>query len=303
LLQYGSDAAITLPLRAYAETNARITSAYISPDQQTITLSGDAAATARLVKVGDAVFTPVGSQALGSDAEFRLQSAMPVHSGENALVADKDGRTTTVALIVDDSVATLHVISFTSEPENVAAELPVELLTEKAVPLHSTLHFVVKSEGSFLASDHMEIATAEGAAKELSFGPGNTGLVLEDERTVVGTLDADQVFGESAFGLLNLRLVRANGERGPWVPLGTLVRRPEVTAIRCISKSCVVRGRNLFLIRELSTSEDFANPIQIPENTTGEEFRFLGDAGQVRALYLHLRDGVTITAVVRVQAR
>lgn len=298
LLQYGNTSPVTLPIHTYAESGAHVTAAYLSPDQQTITLLGTEATSIRTITVGNAIFHPVDTPSADNDVEFRIQAPVALHATEKATLQRNDGSTTEVALSTEQPGVMLHVLSLDAQAENVPGELSVQLRTGAAIPLHSTLRFVLSSDGRFTASDTVEIATAEGATTQLSFVPGSTGLVLEDLHTAIGTLDADHAFGESAFGALRLRLVRTNGEKGPWVPLGTLVRRPQLSAMHCIAGSCVLQGKDLFLIKQLSTSDDFSNAMEVSAVTAGDQLTFSAYSSHVHTLYLRLRDDETATAVV-----
>src|SRR5206468_1220585 len=80
-------------------------------------------------------------------------------------------------------------------------------------------------------------------------------LVLQDRRTVLGQLDLRKTFGGSAFGPLRIRLVLREGTAGDWMHLGTLVRVPMVTELRCPSaadQACTLVGSDLYLISSIA---------------------------------------------------
>ena len=115
--------------------------------------------------------------------------------------------------------------------------------------------------------------------------------MLEDARTALGTVEPLARFGSSAFGPLRARAISANGVAGDWMPLGTLVRLPAFKELRCphsALKSCILTGTNLFLVDSISSTEDFANPTEIPSDFTGAQFTVPHPVAGV--LYLKLRD-------------
>jgi hypothetical protein len=99
-------------------------------------------------------------------------------------------------------------------------------------------------------------------------------------------------FGSSAFGPLRARAMSADGATGDWVPLGTLVREPGFSQLRCpraVAKPCTLNGSNLFLARSISATPDFDNAMDVPQEFTGTQLTVPHPVtGGV--LYLKLRD-------------
>lgn len=94
----------------------------------------------------------------------------------------------------------------------------------------------------------------------LSVADGN--LVLQDAENVLATLDPLKSFGPSAFGPLRFRPVDAEGAKGDWQPLATLVRLPVLKEIRCPEspdKQCKLSGTNLFLIDSVASDPQFTH--------------------------------------------
>ncbi len=302
LLQHGSVAPVTLGLKLYADNGVHVTGAFLNPDHRSVRVTGISLDSVDRVQVGDATFVAAKTPA-ARDREFLLQDQFPAASPSSASILFKDGLRQEVALSAEDPSAVVDLLTFQTTSDLSPAELPVELRSNAAIPLHSVLHFVVSSHGRFLLSDRIEVATLGGGAHAmLSFQtPGDT-LILEDSQTAVGKLDVDRAFGESAFGPLRLRAVRASGEAGPWIPLGTLVRRPHLTEASCSAGVCTLRGQELFLIDALSTKEDFQDPIVIPRTTATDELSFPVAATHVHTIFLRLRDDTSAIAVVRIQA-
>ena len=58
-------------------------------------------------------------------------------------------------------------------------------------------------------------------------------LILQNPETVMAVLDPLKSFGASAFGPLLFRPVAADGGKGDWQPLATLVRIPSLKEVSC----------------------------------------------------------------------
>jgi hypothetical protein len=116
-------------------------------------------------------------------------------------------------------------------------------------------------------------------------------LILEDTQTVVGSLQPLSRFGGSAFGPVRLRAISADGVPGDWQPLGTLVRLPGFSALRCPrspARPCVLSGSNLFLAISFSATPDFDNPDDVPPQFTGTQVTVPHPVNGI--LYVKLRD-------------
>ena len=161
---------------------------------------------------------------------------------------------------------------------------------------------MIASDGVFQPTDRIEIALANGQASAVfGFQSAMAALILENAHTAVGSVDLDRSFGESAFGAIHLRMLRANGELGSWVSLGTLVRRPHITLVQCERGDCVLHGSELFLIQELSASDDFQHPIPVPLTAVGDTFAFRIPETNVESLSCRLRDASSAMARIQLQ--
>ena len=68
-------------------------------------------------------------------------------------------------------------------------------------------------------------------------------------------------------GALRFRPVAADGLKGDWQPLVTLVRVPSLNEIRCPTEPdqpCTLKGANLFLIDSIASDAEFKHTIPIP---------------------------------------
>jgi hypothetical protein len=129
------------------------------------------------------------------------------------------------------------------------------------------------------ASFHTVLSLADG------------GLMLEDAKTAIGTLDPLTRFGSSAFGPVETRVVSADGAAGNWIPLGTLVRLPGFKDLRCPrspAKPCNLTGTNLFLAASIGAAADFEGATDVPPDFTGNQLSVPHPANGI--LYLRLRD-------------
>ncbi|MDE3162665.1 MAG: hypothetical protein KGL64_05345, partial [Acidobacteriota bacterium] len=98
------------------------------------------------------------------------------------------------------------------------------------------------------------------------------------------------------------RAISGDGVTGDWLPLGTLVRLPTFTDLRCpraLSKPCLLSGNNLFLAASFAATQDSQNPTEVPYDFTGTEISVPHPANG--NLYLHLRDDAGTTQVLTMQ--
>ncbi|SDF22102.1 hypothetical protein [Terriglobus roseus] len=302
LSQYGSVAPIALPFTERANEGGDVELASLSPDGKNVLMTGKKLDQIAVISTAGGRLT-AASPATQSDAIFTLPLKRKVSVGDDLLVTYLDGRSQNIALVAEDATTTLHVLALQPSVENPPTELAIELLTAGAIPLHSTLHFMVGSDGVIAPTDRIEIATVNGEADAvLSFLPPDASLVLEDAHTIVGSIDLDRKLGESAFGALHIRMVRANGEKGAWVEFGTLVRRPHLSSVHCDAKNCVLHGREIFLMQEISTTQDLQGAVQIPRTAVTDDFSFTVEKARAKTLYCSLRDNPSIKAAIPITA-
>ena len=147
---------------------------------------------------------------------------------------------------------------------------------------------------TFPRQARIEVAATDGSFQtSLSLADGS--LMLEDAGTAVATLDPLARFGPSAFGPVQLRIVSPSGVPGDWIPLGSLIRFPQIDSLRCYraaSRPCTLTGSHLFLITAIGTTPEMANAQQIPPEFAASTLTLsdLPRADGQATLYLHLRD-------------
>lgn len=209
-----------------------------------------------------------------------------------------------VTAIVDASRPSVTLISkgveADGEGENAVANSNIQLSDQNELPQNAMLLFSLKAEtpSRFSREEKIEVATDDGSYSTLLTLAG--GLTLQDAHTVLATLDPAKAFGGSAFGPLQFRVVTENGVKGDWQPLATLVRLPSLQSLQCGDSpdvACKLRGSNLFLVDSIAQSQQFINPVQVPDGFPGRVLPVPhpGDDGQ---LYVKLRDDPSVVNVV-----
>jgi hypothetical protein len=156
-------------------------------------------------------------------------------------------------------------------PVNYSRPSPLSvLLTENPDDLSQdgclAFFFHTEIPETFRRNEKIEVAAADNSFSVLlSVSDGD--LVLQDGHNVLATLDPVKSFEPSAFGPLRFHPVDANGAKGDWQPLVTLVRTPSLKDIRCPDKPdepCTLIGTKLFLIDSVASDPEFKHTISIP---------------------------------------
>jgi hypothetical protein len=168
----------------------------------------------------------------------------------------------------------------------------VHLGSSDDLPVDGKLVFFLKSRvpADFPRDEKVEVAAVDGSFHTvLSLADG--GLMLEDAKTAMGSLEPQARFGSSAFGPVQVRAMTASGVTGDWLPLGTLVRLPGFKELHCgraVSKPCALTGANLFLATSIGATPDLSNGTDVPTDFTGTQLTVPHPASGM--LYLRLRD-------------
>ena len=152
--------------------------------------------------------------------------------------------------------------------------------------------FFLKTEipETFPRTEKIEVATADSSFDVLlSVADGN--LVLQNSQTVMAVFDPLKSFGASAFGPLRFRPVDADGVKGDWQALATLVRIPSLKDVRCPDspdKQCGLTGSNLFLIDSVASDPEFTHTVSVPIGFADSSLNVPRPNGTL--LYIKLRD-------------
>src|SRR5216683_1515336 len=216
---------------------------------------------------------------------------------EDKLVAKvtlKDGRMLDLDATVQaarPSVKLMNKSVHTDGPASV-----VQLASQDELPEHATLTFFVQAPESFPRDQKIEVASADNSfSTTLRVGEG--GIVLQDSKTALVTLDPGKAFGGSAFGPLRFRPVNAAGVAGDWQPLATLVRVPQLKERKCAEGAplCTLVGTDLFLLQQVGTDAQLANAVTVPEGFGDTNLNVPRPNG---TLYLKLRDDPSVVNTV-----
>ena len=242
------------------------------------------------VQIADQTFTPTGTGTHPSEVDLEAKAGVSPNDGSDAAVKLKDGRTLNVKVSTEAARPSLALLSFQDKPSAETGTLPLTLGAKDEIPLRSTLTFVVQTKNVFPRSQTVEVGTLDDAV-HTSLSLANDTLVLQDEHTAIATLDPLKAFGQSAFGKLQMRPVAADGTTGAWAALGTLVRRPQITAVQCApgSATCTLHGHELFLVQAFAADKNFANPAAVPTGFADDTFTVPVPADGA-TLFLKLRD-------------
>jgi hypothetical protein len=320
--QFGQPKTDELSTRTFSEP-PHVDTAETHAADRTLLLTGARLNEIERVSLGDLVYSPAPpaheSDGAATDTSTSLllslpadAPAPPTHVGDHltARIALHDGRSLTVPVTVS---APRPVVTLLSKSSEVPPSSVITLTSSDDLPLSTPVSFTLKTTQPFPRNGRVEVETIDGTLRAVLTLAPSGGLVLQDPHTVVATLDPLRSFGPSAFGALHVRAIfpisarkhaDANLQNAPasdasedeassdWLPLGTLVRLPQLTTLQCPSDPtlpCSLTGANLFLIDSVSTDPAFDNPKPVPDGFTGATLSVPHPAA-ANTLFLKLRD-------------
>jgi hypothetical protein len=294
--QFGAIPPDQIDLHAYTEA-AKLDAFKISAGDRQGTLTGTRLDQVNGFELKGVRFEPAKLARAGQQDELCLAATQAAPSsaltpGEKlvARVDLKDGRVLDLQTTVEPPRPKVALIS-----KNVQAgptRSPVHLANQDSLPQDGRMTFFLKTEvpESFPRTEKIEVATADSSFDVLlSVADGN--LTLQDSQTVMAVLDPLKSFGASAFGPLRFRPVDADGGKGDWQPLATLVRIPSLKEVRCPNspdKQCGLAGSNLFLIDSVASDPEFTHTISVPIGFADSSLNVPRPNGTL--LYIKLRD-------------
>jgi len=295
--QFGDANRDKVPLTAYT-AGITVGDLKIHAGDTTATLSGVGLKNVASVEIDKQTFTPATDS---NDEILHLESKTAVSpaTGSEATVKLKDGRTMPAKISSQAARPSLKLVSMKSTPAEQSGALAVTLTNKSDIPLNGTVTFVVQTKDAFPRDEAIEVATANNAVHTKLSLADNT-LVLQDANTAVAHLDPLKAFGQSAFGRLAIRPVQADGTTGEWIGLGTLVRTPKITGIKCTdtnAPTCALNGDQLFLAQSFAAGKDFAKPTDVPTGFSETTFN-VPTPTDGATLYLKLRDDPANMATV-----
>lgn len=296
LYQYGLAKPDRLSMEAY-DAAASLEGLTLNAGDDTALLKGTRLDEVARTRVDGVAFTPSVLRREGNLDELPMTasgSTAHLAPGKHyvARVELKDGRTLTTPVTVGPPRPQIDLLSKGLQSGASTQEPPVQLGSANDLPIDERLMFFLKSvvPQNFPRDEKVEIAAADNSFQTvLTLSDGS--LMLEDAQTAVGSLKPLARFGPSAFGPVRVRAIAQNGTTGDWLPLGTLVRLPDFTTLRCPrspAKFCVLSGSNLFLATSFSATPDFDNPTDVPPQFMGDQIAVPRPVSGI--LYMKLRD-------------
>jgi hypothetical protein len=237
-----------------------------------------------------ALLTDNGGDELSLAADAGLVGRLKVGDSGVAKVAFKTGRMANLKTSVETTRPKITLISKSiAAPTSTAFNL-IQLVDENELEQGATITFSIRaaSPPAFGPDVKVEIAGADGAV--LHTLTLSHGLLLEDSKVALATLNTADAFSPSTFGPLRFRIVTSDGP-GDWQPLATLVRLPVLREFKCApgrDGRCLLSGSGLFLIDSLSTDSTFDHPVDIPEGFTAGSVSVPHTSG--RQLFVKLHD-------------
>jgi hypothetical protein len=295
LQQFGQPKPDELALLAYSEA-AHLEGFTINAGDQQGVLKGTRLDEVDHFELNGIHFVPAKLVRENEKDELDLSAAQPDTAAlrpDQALVAKvalKDGRVLDLPTKVEAPRPKVTLVSKNIQLGSTPSS--ISLGSQDELPLDGQISFLLKSEipEKFPRTERIEVATADEAFSVL-LNMADGGLFLRDSESVLAVFDPHKAFGPSAFGPLRFRAVEADGTKGDWQPLATLVRIPALKEIRCpdsADKPCQLSGTNLFLIDSVASDQQFAHNAPVPTDFIDATLSVPhpGDGG----LYIKLRD-------------
>ncbi len=296
IYQFGLAEPDRLAMEAY-DAAASLKGLALSASDDTALLKGTRLDEVAQAHMEEIAFKPSTLNHVGDLDELRMTaggSTAGLVPGKSyvAHVELKDGRTLTAPVTVGPPRPQVALMSKGVQNDAAAPEPPVQFGSADDLPIAGRLVFFLKSvvPQAFPRDEKVEVAAEDSSFRTmLTLSDGS--LLLEDAHTAVGSLEPLERFGPSAFGPVRVRAISADGASGDWLPLGTLVRTPVFTTLRCpraTAKPCVLGGTNLFLAASLSATPEFDDAVEVPPQFTGTQLIVPHPVNGF--LYLKLRD-------------
>ena len=300
--QVGLEKPDQVPLHTYSEAGHLGSLVVYAGDHQGV-LKGTRLDEVASMTIDNAAFSPAAALTHNGSEDSLLLKGPDSTSfkPDDKIVAKvtlKDGRVLDLDATVQSPRPSVKLMNKSVHSEGPASV--VQLGSQDELPEHATLTFFVQAPESFPRDQKIEVASADnGFSTTLRVGEG--GIVLQDTKTALATLDPAKAFGGSAFGPLRFRPVNAAGVAGDWQPLATLVRVPQLKELKCAEGAplCTLVGTDLFLLQQVGTDPQLANAVTVPEGFGDTNLNVPRPNG---TLYLKLRDDPSVvnTAVLPV---
>jgi hypothetical protein len=302
--QFGMDQPDVLTVHAYSES-ARLDRFTLNMGDREGVLTGARLDEVNGFELSGVHFAPVKLSHVSQEDTLSLvapsTASIATLQPEKELTAEvalKDGRTLQLQTTVEPPRPKVMLASKSVQPGPVPSG--VRLGNQDELPQDGRLSFFLKTEvpDTFAPTEKIEVATTDGSFDTvLSVTAGN--LILQDSKSALAILDPQKNFGPSAFGPLQFRPIDANGVKGDWQPLATLVRIPSLQEVRCPDdpgKQCTLSGSNLFLLDSVASDAQFKNVVPVPPGYVDATLNVPRPLGTL--LYIKLRDDPTTVDTV-----
>ncbi|HEY0342551.1 MAG TPA: hypothetical protein VGC34_17255, partial [Steroidobacteraceae bacterium] len=276
--QYGAGDPQTVPVHAFAEAGHLDSFAIHAGDAQGV-LKGTRLDQVTGLDVKGVEFVPGTLATHQASDELTMvaqdaTAAAALKQGDvvSAKAMLKDGRVLSLSTLVASPRPSVKLLGKSVELSPSSGDSNIQLSNQDELPQDARLTFSVRtlSPKVFAFDQKIEVATVDEAFST-ALTLTNGGVTLEDAKVAVATLDPAKVFGPSAFGPLQFRVI-AGGVAGDWQPLATLVRLPVLKDLKCPATpelACKLTGANLFLVESISNDPKFAHPVQVPDGFPG----------------------------------
>ncbi|WP_294326393.1 hypothetical protein [uncultured Sphingomonas sp.] len=244
--------------------------------------------------LGGVRFTAGALTRVGEGDRLVLVAEQPLGDATDtsASVQLRDGRSATVAATVAPPRPAVQLLDRRVAFDSPAGARPIEL-PAGLVPTTATLTFSARIAGGFGGPDDGIEIVAGDVTRRLTIASGAVQRIGDD--VVVATIAPRAAFGPAVSGPIRVRAWRG-GAAGDWQAVATLVRLPVVTGIEC-RESCMVSGRDLFLVAAIGTTPDMAGAVTLPGGFVRTSVTV--PRGGDGAIYLKLHDAAD--AVLRVR--
>ncbi len=298
--QFGLDKPQSIPLQTYAEA-AALDSFQLNAGDTIAVLRGNRLDEVRSVDLVGITFAPAALHRVGDHDQLTLTatgvtSTLQPGPDYMAHVTLRDGRELHAPATVAPHRPQIELLSKSQPSPSGEAPDTLHLGSASDFVLDRKIVLFLRSHvpDIFPRQAKVEVAATDGSF-QTTLSLADNSLMLEDAHTAVATFDPLARFGSSAFGPIQLRVIAPNGVSGDWIPLGSLIRFPQLDSLNCfraLARPCTLTGSNLFLISAIGTTPEMANAQQIPPEFTGSELTLadLPRTQGVATVYLHLRD-------------
>ena len=299
--QFGLTQPEELSLQAYSEA-AHLESFTLNAGDAQGVLKGTRLDEVEKFELKGIPFTPAKLSRANEKDELQVSAsadaaALRPQERLTARVSLKDGRVLELPTTIAAARPKIALVS-----KNIQTDLSsmITLGSPDELPADAQISFVLKSEipDRFPRNEKIEVATEDDAFSVLlSFA--DAGLVLRDSATAIAVFDPRKMFGASAFGPLRIRPIAADGSKGDWQPLATLVRLPNLKELHCPvgpDTPCTLTGTNLFLIDSVASDPAFTHGAPVTADSLESKVSVPHPAPE--GLYVKLRDDPSTTSTV-----